>query len=132
MAVAGYLRVALRPPTIWTTIGHGGGGKVRGAILKSMGVHKGWPDILIFKPAGHYLTLAIGIELKSNEGSLSRSQKDMFEHFLGTNARYYVARSVDEVEGFLRGVGVPLHATCGAKGPAPAGEHKSPHATVDG
>jgi hypothetical protein len=119
-AVADYLRVALKPPTIWTTIGHGGGGRVRGAMLKAAGVQKGWPDILIMHYAGmsYRGVKVVGIELKAAKGRLSPAQKATDSAFFGVGAHYFIARSVDEVEGFLRGVGIPLHATLTAKAAA--------------
>lgn len=115
MAVASYLRLALRPPTIWTTIGHGGGGKVRGALLKAMGVQPGWPDILVLGPTTGEPFALIGIELKAAKGMQSPEQKKLGYAFVAAGGFYYLARSVDEVEGFLRGVGIPLHASVSAK-----------------
>ena len=108
-AVAAYLRLALKPPTIWTTIGHGGGGKVRGAQLKAMGVMPGWPDILIMVPDEN-ATFIVGIELKAAKGTLSDDQKAMQKAFYSAGAVYHVARSVDMVATHLRAAGVTLYA----------------------
>lgn len=116
IAVANYLRVALRPPTIWSAFPAGGGGRVRGAFLKAMGLQAGWPDILIFGPkAGYPRSRLIGLELKSGKGRQSPEQKEFQAAFETIDGIYGVARSVDEVEGFLRGVGIPLHATVSAR-----------------
>ena len=97
-AVAAYLRLALKPPTIWTTIGHGGGGKVRGAQLKAMGVMPGWPDILIMSPGPMVEgTLLIGIELKAAKGRASDAQIDMQARFRNNGATYEICRSLNEV-----------------------------------
>lgn len=109
-SVADYLRVALRPPTTWTTMPAGGGGRIRGAQLKAMGLAPGWPDIIVLHPAGHYRTLVLGIELKTAKGRLSDHQKARIEEFFGCNAKMSVARSIDEVEGMLRLWGIPVHA----------------------
>lgn len=117
-AVAQYLGRALKPPTIWTTIGHGGGGKVRGALLKAMGVQPGWPDVIVVGPTLEMRSCrlaVIGFELKSPTGRQSPEQRQIQMCFEASGAMYHVCRSVDEVEGFLRGVGIPLHATVGAK-----------------
>lgn len=116
-AVARYLDRALRKPTWWSGIGHGGGGRVRGAILKGMGVKAGVPDLLIVHPApmNNSGCLLVGIELKSADGSLSPAQKETRDAFTEAGAFYYIARSLDEVEGFLRGIGIPLHATTGMR-----------------
>jgi hypothetical protein len=106
ISVAQFLRVALRPPVLWSAFPAGGGGAIRGAILKEMGLQAGWPDILVMAPG----PIIVGIELKAGAGKQSPQQISIENGFLQCNAMYYVARSVDEVEGFLRGVGVPLHA----------------------
>ncbi len=105
-AVAAFLRVALKPPTIWTTIGHGGGGRVRGAQLKAMGVQKGWPDILVIDDG-----LAIGIELKAKKGAQSPEQKALEVSFVKAGMTYWLCRSVEDVEAALRTDNVPIHAT---------------------
>jgi hypothetical protein len=43
-AVADYLHLALRPPTTWTTLPAGGGGRGRGRMLTRQGLRPGWPD----------------------------------------------------------------------------------------
>ncbi len=110
-AVAQFLAVALKPPTIWTTIGHGGGGRVRGAILKGMGVQPGWPDIIVIAPKGKDNTRVFGIELKARGGSQSEEQFQVAGRFIQANAHYAVCRSVEQVEGHLRYWKFTLHAS---------------------
>lgn len=112
-AVAAYLRLALRPPTIWTTIGHGGGGRVRGAQLKAMGVQPGWPDIIILNACGNapFYVEVVGIELKSATGSLSAEQKAIASAFKTAGAWYGVAYDVGQVETILRQFNIPVHAS---------------------
>jgi len=113
-SVADYLRRALKPPTIWTTIGHGGGGRIRGAQLKAMGVQRGWPDIIVMTPDENNLCAnVVGIELKTPKGTLSPEQKVMHAAFKSTWAWYFKATSVEQVETFLHAAKVPLHATAG-------------------
>jgi hypothetical protein len=112
-SVAAYLRLALRAPTIWTTIGHGGGGRVRGGILKGRGVQPGWPDILVVHAGRAY-----GIELKAKKGSQSPEQKMMQAAFNAAGMGYCVCRSVEEVEEQLWHVNIPLHASLTAKAAA--------------
>ncbi len=110
IAVAAYLELAVPPFIPWTTMPAGGGGKVRGARLKAMGLQPGWPDLqLVFR--GRY----IGIELKSKGGRLSKAQKAMHERLVLAGGVVYTATQVEHVEGFLRGCGVPLEATTGAR-----------------
>lgn len=117
ISVASFLRVALRPPTIWTAFPAGGGGKTRGAFLKAMGLQAGWPDILIIYPhEGPQLGCRVlGIELKSAKGRMSDHQQAVRHDFITCGAAYREARSVEEVESHLRYWRVPLHASVGAK-----------------
>ncbi|MFY8105636.1 MAG: VRR-NUC domain-containing protein [Elstera sp.] len=107
--VANFLRLALRPPTVWTAFPAGGGGKVRGALLKAMGLKPGWPDVIVLHPLG-LNTLVVGIELKAKKGRLSDAQKDACEALWAANARYVECRSLEEVDRCLRRAGVPMHA----------------------
>ena len=92
--VAQFLDVVIKPPWFWTTIGHGGGGLVRGAKLKAMGVKRGWPDILIIGPGPNVL----GIELKTAHGKMSPEQRAMELAFVGCQSWYVLCRSVEEVQ----------------------------------
>lgn len=120
MAVADYLALALKPPTIWTAFPAGGGGRVRGAFLKAMGLKAGWPDIVVMAPwdkfDAYHRSLVVGIELKAAKGRLSNAQEGVRSSFVQAGAHWFLARSVDEVEGFLRGVGIPLSATVAKEG----------------
>lgn len=106
--VANFLRLALRPPTVWTAFPAGGGGKVRGALLKSMGLRAGWPDIIVLHPY-ELTTLVVGIELKAKKGRLSKPQIETCEALWAANARYVECRSLEEVQRCLERAGVPLH-----------------------
>ncbi len=110
ITVAQYLDLALPERAVWTTIPAGGGGKVRGARLKAMGYKAGFPDIQIF-----YEGRVICLELKSKKGRLSPAQKAMHEQLTSAGVLVFTARSVPEVEGFLRGCCVQLKATTGAR-----------------
>ena len=110
IAVADYLRLALRSPTIWTAFPAGGGGRVRGAFLKAMGLQAGWPDILVIDVL-RFDTRVFGIELKSAKGRSSPAQEATWKAFVGVGAFYDICRSVDEVETFLRDLQVPLYAS---------------------
>ena len=92
-AVAEYLDVVIRPPFTWTTIAHGGGGRVRGAKLKAMGLKKGWPDLLILGPGPTLL----GIELKTVAGRQTPEQREIEAAFHQCKAWYVLCRSVEEV-----------------------------------
>lgn len=112
VAVADFLRLALRSPTIWTAFPAGGGGRVRGARLKAMGLSPGWPDIIVIHPHPRAQDgcIVVGLELKSPKGKPSPAQDEMAWGFLRAGAHYPFCRSLEEVEKFLRQFGIPLHA----------------------
>jgi hypothetical protein len=121
ISVAAFLRHALKPPTIWTAFPAGGGGRVRGAFLKAMGLQAGWPDLLVMyhRPTlnGFHAPLVVGLELKAGKGKQTPEQKAVESTLNYLGAYYFIARSVDEVEGFLKGVGIPLHAALSPRVP---------------
>lgn len=114
-AVAGYLRLALRPPTVWSTFPAGGGGRVRGGILKGAGLQRGWPDLLVLHPAPT-CTAVVGIELKAPTGRPSEAQAAMERAFRDAHAAYEFCWSLENVEHALRTNGIPVHATVAANG----------------
>jgi hypothetical protein len=105
-AVAEYLGWVLHPPVIWTTLGHGGGGRIRGAQLKAMGLKPGWPDILIIAPGPNVL----GIELKVKGNYQSPEQRAVEEEFCDLKIQYSVCRSVEEVGKALDFIKIPRAA----------------------
>jgi hypothetical protein len=100
--VADYLSVALKPPAWWSTFPAGGGGAIRGAMLKRVGLKTGVPDILIIVRGK-----AFWIELKSHRGTLSPEQ--LLAHPILVTAGCPVAtcRTLAEVQLALEGWGVP-------------------------
>jgi hypothetical protein len=109
-AVALFLRHALVPPAWFSTIGHGGGGRVRGAMLKRAGMRAGMPDLLVFGPRGYVL----GIELKAGKGRQSPEQRDVADDFRACRQGYTVCRSVEDVATALRTHGIPTRARVAA------------------
>ncbi len=108
--VAKYLEQVLPPEIPWTAIGHGGGGAARGKILKAMGVHPGWPDVHLV-----FLRRACYIELKvPKTGRLSLDQKKVHTALVLAGGVVATCRSVDEVEDFLKVLGVPLRGRLNA------------------
>lgn len=107
-AVADYLCLAIQPGTWWSTVGHGGGGTIRGGKLKRLGLVPGIPD-LAFCIGGQ----SAWIELKTEKGTLSPNQKACHVALKEAGALVAVCRSVAEVEGTLRGWGAPLRARRG-------------------
>jgi len=111
MAVAEFLTRALPPHVAWSAFPAGGGGRVRGGILKAMGLRAGFPDLVLVHPdtgKAHWL------ELKAPGGVTSAVQKQVHALLLNSQSPVTVARSIDQVEHFLRAWDFPMRATTGA------------------
>ena len=93
-AVAEFLNWTLKPPFFFTTFPSGGGGKVRGAQLKAMGLKAGVPDIYIAGPRGKTLW----IELKTAKGRLSPAQNHTIEQLAQLDHDWALCRSVQDVQ----------------------------------
>ena len=97
-AVARYLELALPREAWFTAFPAGGGGKVRGAILKGMGLKPGVPDLLILHHGELY-----GIELKASGGRLSPEQGECHRSMARAGCQgIAVCKSVDDVAVVLR------------------------------
>ena len=104
--VAQFLDHALPEDSWWTTIPAGGGGKVRGALMKAKGYRAGSPDIEIIWRGQAYF-----IELKVGRKTPSDNQRACHADLLTAGAYVVVSRRIEEVEGTLRGWGFPLRAS---------------------
>jgi hypothetical protein len=102
--VATYLLWVLQPTAWFTSIGHGGGGALRGAILKGLGLKAGVPDILIVH-RGRCLFL----ELKAPKGVVSEEQKIVHKLIASAGGCVAVVRTLDEVKQLLEIWGVPTN-----------------------
>lgn len=95
-AVASYLSLVLPNSVMWSAIGHGGGGKIRGAQLKGMGLRRGLADFYIA-----WYTIngqkTLWIELKSKDGRQSDEQKQFQTCVENIGHSYIICRSIDEV-----------------------------------
>lgn len=107
--VADYLTQALAPPAFWTTFPAGGGGYVRGAHLKALGLKAGFPDLLIIADGKPY-----GIELKAPKKNPEPEQRALHAILEDAGCRVHVCRSAVEVEMVLRHWGVALRASVAA------------------
>lgn len=103
--IAGYLSWALAPPAWWTSIGHGGGGEMRGMILKGMGLKPGVPDMLICYDGRAYF-----LEIKAAKGVVSEVQKATHEALHRAKCPVAVVRSLDEFRALVAGPWWPLAA----------------------
>lgn len=113
---AAYLAQALPEDCAWTTFPAGGGGRVRGAQLKAAGLRAGWPDVQILWYVGSNRGVFVCLELKTLKGRLSDEQIACHFDIRKAGGYVFVCRSLDEVEGFLRGFGIPLRATAFGRG----------------
>ena len=64
--------------------------KKAGAILKAMGLERGWPDLLVCRPRGleHSVGLMHGLELKRRGEELTDAQEEVQAWFLANGWPY--------------------------------------------
>ena len=103
--VFAYLASALDADSWFSAIPLGGGGAVRGALLKRTGTKSGLPDVLCL-----YQGRATWLELKSRRGQLSDAQLYCHACLRRAGSGVYVCKTLDQVEAALRAAGVPLKA----------------------
>lgn len=98
-----YLDLALPSHAIATTFPAGGGGKVRGAQLKRMGLKAGWPDIQILVRASAFdsmrpATRFIGFEAKREIGGrVETDQTAMHKKIANAGGVVYVVKTLAEI-----------------------------------
>lgn len=110
-AVAAFMALGMPSDAVWTTFPAGGGGRVRGAMLKAAGLRAGWPDIqVLYKGRLHCL------ELKTKAGVVSNDQRACHRDLTRAGAEVFICRSVEDVCLALRCAGIPLRATVFGKG----------------
>jgi hypothetical protein len=77
--------------------GGGKGAVIRMAQLKTLGLKSGAPDILVFAHGGKLIAL----EVKTSTGVQSPAQKHFQNEMESRGHKYYVVRSVQDVEKVL-------------------------------
>jgi hypothetical protein len=101
--IATWLRQA-HPSWLWLHIpNEGKRNPMTGAILRSMGMSKGWPDILIFGHTCHASYLweyapGIAMELKSARGKASDAQVNVLAALRARGWLCAVVRSLDDAK----------------------------------
>ncbi len=107
----------------------GNGNRVSGAIHKAEGTLPGVPDLLLFLPATLsnleeltslfetasvdmklftfttpqvYISLGLGIEMKTEKGRLSESQKTFARFFAAAGYTYAIVRSLEDFQGLIK------------------------------
>lgn len=108
--VAEYLSWALVPPAWFTSIPAGGGGEMRGRILRGTGYRAGTPDLLIVYDGRAYF-----LELKSAKGVLSEIQRETHAVLKRAGCCVAVCRSLDDVRALFGPAGpwwpIPIRET---------------------
>lgn len=98
--VADYLDLVLPAGYFWTTFPAGGGGLLRGKLLKAKGLKPGLPDLVVFKNLNGWVQgqvrAALWIELKARSG-LSQKQRDCHEALRALGHEVVVAKSLSHV-----------------------------------
>ena len=103
-AIVAHLRFRLPKPWLfWHTPNGGARSKAEGGILKALGTLAGTPDLFV---AGEGRIIAI--EVKAPKGALSPAQLSTIGALAHAGIPTIIARSWDDVESALRGLGVPL------------------------
>lgn len=101
-AVVELLQVSARPGVFWT---HMPAGELRteatGRKLKAMGTKPGVPDLILVRD-GHFY----GLELKRENGRLSRAQVAAHQELAEAGATVVVAYGLDEAIRVLKGWGM--------------------------
>ncbi len=114
--VADTLAICLTPATWFTTFPSGGGGKIRGALLKRMGLAAGVPDLLLINHGEVYW-----IELKAARGALSHSQRVIHKVLENVGCKVAVCRSLNDVLRQLENWGVETRIAAPTLGTRVAG-----------
>ncbi|MGI9485450.1 MAG: VRR-NUC domain-containing protein [Geminicoccaceae bacterium] len=108
-AMVEWLNLCVPPPPdgpYWTAVNPVPAKSVAVAgVSKALGLKAGTPDF-VFCINGRF----VGIEVKPPKKYLSPAQKDAHTAITLSKGLVFVARSVDELEGFLRGLGVSMRA----------------------
>jgi hypothetical protein len=103
--VAQYLALSLGGTAWFSAIPLGGGGRLRGAILKGMGVKSGIPDIFIVDGGRVF-----GLELKAPKGTVSEAQERSHSDLRRAGCPVAVCKSIAEVAIFLERHGIAVKA----------------------
>lgn len=92
---------SLMPALRWLHHSPNGGKRdaLAGAQMKALGVKPGFPDLIL--PVGSGLAPGLVIEMKSDTGSTSTTQKEWLAHFEAQRWTVAVARSAQEARTIL-------------------------------
>jgi hypothetical protein len=106
-SIATFLDLAIIPPDWWTTFPSGGGGKVRGALLKALGLKTGIGDILLIRST---TGRAFWLEVKPGKKKAEDYQKAAHVRLALANSPTAVVHDIVETHDALVQWGFPLKA----------------------
>lgn len=106
-----FLRKALPKAQHWGTDHAGKRSVVQGARLKRRGIVAGIPDLLTLADG-----VLIGWELKVGKNQATESQGEFGARIISNRGHYFVVRTIEEIERYLRALGFQLQATAGGTG----------------
>ena len=104
-----HLRLALPPDVFMTAFPAGGGGEIRGAHLKAMGLVAGVPDLLFVHRGQLY-----GMELKAKRGVLSENQELCQDYLAQAGVDCVTVRTLAEAYRALDAWGIPTRSRLAA------------------
>jgi VRR-NUC domain len=91
-ALAAHLRLRASKDVFWFACENGGGrSAIEAAILKSCGIKRGVPDLILIKSGRTY-----GLELKAPGGRLSDAQRLAHDEMRAAGAEVAVAVGIDQ------------------------------------
>tara|TARA_Y100000114_G_C11699666_1_gene297801 strand:+ start:96 stop:449 length:354 start_codon:yes stop_codon:yes gene_type:complete len=97
-AIFACIKEILHPDVLITCFPSGGGGRVRGAKLKKMGLASGYPDLQLLHKGRYY-----GLEVKTEKGRLSPAQSELHKRLELQGAKVAVVRSEkDAIEQIIK------------------------------
>jgi hypothetical protein len=110
VAVNHMLELVLDPEKTWySAVDHAAQLSARyGAERKRRGVKRGLPDFIIIYDSSMRGTTVLGLELKVGRGALSPEQRAVRDAWTDLGQRYFVARSLEEVQETLEHCRVPM------------------------
>ena len=104
-ALVSLLNIAFPKTVQFFHVPNGGGrSRIEAGILHGQGVKAGVPDLIIVHNGK-----AFGLELKSEGGNLSDSQRTMFPKLREAGMRIEVARTMDEALSHILDMQIPMN-----------------------
>jgi len=101
-AIVDHLRLRAKPDVLWIHPPNGGARDARtGAMLKRMGVLAGASDLLFWHQGNSF-----ALEIKTDGGRLSQSQREFFARFNKAGGHTAVAEGIDRAVAVLSAWGL--------------------------